>query len=249
MDYPYTRKDLKNDLYEFSITIPKDTVTKEEERMFNLMLSDYETPPQEEQKNEIATKAKKDAIEHLLKQSLRAILRNEGIAPLTTINSDPAYDLTPNGDIVYKVKIIPMPIIKLGDLSQIHFEKVDFNPTEEEIDEFTKAMFEEEKVPPEKQEEWMRTNENERFRTKEGIREYIKELITDMKKKDFLLDVKFGAIEQAIKLCNIELPQSSLENIEMNMKEYFTDPRNKNIADRVKGTNFEESLYENEKKI
>ncbi len=219
----YKRVDLDKSTVEFTITIPKDSFAKSYKAMLDQELSNTKIDgfrkgkvPSKLVESEIGASVKIKTFEKMLPMFLTTALQKENLNPIAPPNYKNFPDLTKDGDLVISVDITIMPEFKLGNLKEIKIKKEDTEVLKKEIDEALESLFKNENLgEKEINEKWAKgisTKLNvENVKTLKDLEEFVKNTIENQKKIVSRRKAEDDALNQAIQLSKIEIPQSAIQ--------------------------------------
>lgn len=219
----YKRTNIDQNTIEFTITIPKDSFQKSYKAMLDQELSNTKIDgfrkgkvPSKLVESELGTSVKVKTFEKMLPMYLTTALQKENLNPIAPPNYKNFPDLTKDEDLVISVDITVMPEFKLGNLSKIKIEKEKTEVLKKEIDEALASLFKNESLgEKEINDKWAKgisTKLNvEDIKTLKDLEEFVKKTIENQKIIISRRKAEDDALNQAIKLSNIEIPQSAIE--------------------------------------
>lgn len=219
----YQRKDISKDTIEFKITIPNDSF----ESSYNAIMKDKmkSTDIKGFRKGKVPTKL----VEPQLKQSVR-LETLEKIAPLyisTAIQKEqldpvapPEYSELPKledgKDVEITIKVTVMPEFKLGDMKKVKVEKEEATIAKQEVED---ALDDIKKNYKTKEKEindaWAvevaKMIEIEDVKDIKDLRKQIEVALKAQKAHMLLHQRQEKALDEAIKLCDIEIPEPAIK--------------------------------------
>ncbi len=223
MDKTYKIKKLNPETVEFEVIIPADAFTKS----YNTLLA------QESKKVDIKGFRKGAVPKELIEVQLKPeILEQtfEKIAPVyvaqavsmeaLNIVAAPVYKDIPkldtNKELTFKVDVTVMPEFKLGNMKKIKIAHKETAVEEKEIDEVIKDLEKRDDIKAKKGTDAWAKEAGERVgldkvTTIKELRDEITKLLADQKHHIVHQEMESDALNQAIKLCEIKVPERALE--------------------------------------
>lgn len=219
----YKRVDLDKSTVEFTITIPKDSFAKSYKALLDQELSNTKIDgfrkgkvPSKLVESEIGTSVKVKTFEKMLPMFLTTALQKENLNPIAPPNYKNFPDLTKDEDLIISVDITVMPEFQLGNLKKIKIVKESTEVLKKEIDEALASLFKNENLgEKEINEKWAKEISKklnvENVKTLKDLEEFVRNTIENQKKIVSKRKAEDDALNQAIQLSNIEIPQTAIQ--------------------------------------
>jgi FKBP-type peptidyl-prolyl cis-trans isomerase (trigger factor) len=219
----YKRKDVSDEKIELTITMPRDAFDKS-----------YKALLQDQAKDKDVKGFRKGKVpEDLIEPSMKPMLQFETferLAPMyinTAIQKEeikiiapPKYtdlpDFKEKGDLEFKVEIAVMPDFKLGNLKKVKVEKDDAEIEDKEVDKVLKELkvkneTDAKKIGDDWAKELSKKLKLEDIDNLEDLKDMVKDTLKKQKEHMFLHKAQEDALNQAIELSKIEIPDAAVE--------------------------------------
>ncbi len=223
MDDFYKRTDIDKSTVELTITIPKDSFNKSYKAMLDQELSNTKIDgfrkgkvPSNLVETELGTSIKVKVFEQLLPMYLTTALQKENLTPIAPPNYKNFPDLTKDQDLVVSVDITIMPEFKLGNLKKIQIIQEDTKVTDKEVEEAISNLFKNDNLgEKEINDKWaVKVSEKlkmDAIKSVKDFNEFVKKTIENQKKIVSRRKAEDEALNQAINICKIEIPQAAIQ--------------------------------------
>jgi trigger factor len=223
MDNFYTKKEVNEYTYEFTITIPKDNFSKS----YDLVLKDYAKKievkgfrkgnvPSDLISEQVKEVCRFETLEKLAPMYINTALQKENLQPI----APPEYKEIPKIlealDVSFTVTVTVMPQFNLGDLKKITVEKEDINISKEEIDNTLEELKKSQKTTTKEiNDAWAKEIgkliDQKDVTTLKQLREKVKDLLQKQKERFQLHQMQEKVLKLAIKESNINIPQPAIK--------------------------------------
>jgi FKBP-type peptidyl-prolyl cis-trans isomerase (trigger factor) len=223
MSDTYEREDISKDTIQFKITIPKEEFNKEYKAILKQELEDTDIKgfrkgkvPGELVEPQVGYTLKIQALEKLIPEYLERVLIKEDVLPI----APPQYKELPNfekgSDLEFTMNVTVMPEFKMGNLKKLEIKGEDISVSKKEVDEALERLQKNQKTnTKEINEDWakeiIKLLRLDGVKDLKGLRKYIKDAILSQKEHLMHHQLEDKALEEAIKLSNIEIPQPAIE--------------------------------------
>lgn len=248
----YTRKDISKDTVEFTVTVPKDEFKKEYSVLLKKELSNTDIKgfrkgkvPSDFVEPHIGNTLKIQAFEKLVPMLITTALQEEGLEPIAPPEYKDFPDFKDEKDLVFSMNITVMPEFKLGNLKKIKLQKEEIKVEKKEVDEALDSILKNQKTKvKEINDEWakeiVKLLKLENVKDLKDLRKYIEDAMLKQKEHSTKHMQEDMAIAEAIKVSNIEIPQSAIKfEAEERERAFISDMQQKsiNIDDFLKSNN------------
>jgi FKBP-type peptidyl-prolyl cis-trans isomerase (trigger factor) len=218
----YTTKKINDSTIELEVTISKEAMTKSYETMLNSELTQTKVKGFREGKTprelvEPAIKAKLlyEVFNRLAPMNLRMAVEEEKIELIATPEFKEIPDLSTDKDVTYKVHCTIMPTFKLGNLKKVKVDAKVEKVTEDEVKEIFKKLEEHKGIKAKKgTKKWVEEASQVLSLTKtddlEKLTDEVRKTLAVEKEALTLRKAENDALNQAIKLSNIEVPDPAV---------------------------------------
>lgn len=219
----YTRKDIDKSTVEITITIPKDSFKKSYKALLSQELSNTKLDgfrkgkvPTNLVEPEVSTSVKVKTFEQLVPMYLTTALQKENLNPIAPPDYKNFPDVTKDEDLVFSVDLTIMPEFKLGNLNKIKVESEKSTVSKKEIDDALNNLFKNDNLgEKEINDKWAegiaKKIQIEDIKDVKELEDFAKKTIKEQKEIVTKRKAEDEALDQAIKICKIEIPQAAIE--------------------------------------
>lgn len=223
MENFYERKDISKDTVELKITIPKDNF----QESYNILLKDHlkDTDlkgfrkgkvPTDLLEGDIKSGLKIETLDKLAPLYINTAIQKEDIEPIAPPTYKDLPKLEDGKDVEFTIAITVLPEFKLGDMKKIKIAKEEVKITKKEIDTAIEDIKKNrETKEKEVNDKWAveiaKMLKIEKIENLESLKKYIKKILKEQKEHMLIHKREEEALEQAIKLSNIEIPLPAVQ--------------------------------------
>jgi FKBP-type peptidyl-prolyl cis-trans isomerase (trigger factor) len=219
----YKREDLSEDTIQFKITIPKEDFKKEYNTLLKKELKDTDIKgfrkgkvPGDLVEPHVGHTLKIQAFEKLLPKYLEEALIEEKVNPIAPPEYKEFPDFKKDEALEFTMNITVMPDFKLGNLKKVKVKREDVQVEKKEVDEALNRLKEnQETKAKEINDKWAKEIVEilklEDVKDLEGLREHIKKAMLAQKEHMVAHKVEEEALQEAIKLSKIEIPEPAIK--------------------------------------
>lgn len=223
MDEFYTSKKKDKSTVEFTITIPRKIFTETYQNLLkeNTKKADVKgfrkgKVPADLVESEISQSLRLETFEKLIPLYLSTALQKENISPVAPPDYKDFPKLEGEEDITFTVEITVMPEFKLGNLKKIKIEKETVEVPAKEVDEALENIFKNNKSKfKEMNNDWAKETGkligNTEITNMKELRKYVEDTLKSQKEHMLKHKQEDSALEQAIKLSEIEIPEPAIK--------------------------------------
>lgn len=218
----YTTKKINDSTIEVTATISKEAMLKSYETILNSEMTQTKVKgfragktPRELVEPAIKAKILFEVFNRLAPTHLRMVVEKEKIELIATPEFKEIPELSTDKDITFKVHCTIMPEFKLGNLKKIRVETKVEKVSEEEVEEIFKKLDERKDLTEKKgSKKWVEKASQILSLTKtddiEALRKEIRSTLEKEKEAITLRKAENEALNQAIKLSKIEIPDPAM---------------------------------------
>jgi trigger factor len=249
----YTKKEIDNSTVEFTITIPQERFRKEYQKLLSDELTNTDIKgfrkgkvPSDIVEPKVGGTLKIQAFEKLIPEVITEAIEKENIEPIAPPEYKDFPNLEEDKDLEFTIKLTVMPEFKLGDLKKIKLQKEEAKIEKEEIDKALENIRDnQETKEKEINEKWAKEIikllklEND-VKDLKDLRKHLEDALTKQKEHMLKHKLEDQALQEAIKISNIEIPEAAIKfEAEERERAFITDMQNKgiNIEDFLKANN------------
>ena len=252
MSDTYKRTDVSKDTIELTITIPGknfedsyNAIAKDQAKDLDIKGFRKGQVPEDIVKKNLGDTVKFETFEKLAPLYINTALTQEKIEPA----APPVYKDLPKldlgKDIEFTITVTIMPEFKLGNLKKIKIEKEDTEVTEKEIEDSLKELKESQKTEEKEiNDKWAKEISEmlnlEKVEDLKSLKKLIKDSLKARKEHLALHGYQDKVLEEAVKLSNIEIPESAVKfeaSERENTFRYEMDQRGVDLRDFMKAQN------------
>ncbi len=242
MDVKYKREDISKDKIQIEITIPKERFQKEYSSLLKKELEDTNIKgfrkgkvPSDLVEPHVGHTLKIQAFENLLPSYLEDVLLEEKINPIAPPEYKKFPSLKEDEDLTFTMEVTVMPEFKLGNLKKIKIKQEEIKVEKKEIDSALDRLKESQKTEAKEiNEEWaqeiIKIIKLDDIKNLKELREHIREAMLSEKKHLLKHQTEDKALQEAIKISNIEIPQPAVKyEAQEREKAFISDMQQKGI--------------------
>lgn len=246
----YTRKDIDNSTIEFTVTVPEQDFKKEYSALLKKNLEDTDIKgfrkgkvPTDFVEPHVGSSLKIQAFEKLVPMLITTALQKENLEPIAPPEYKKFPDFKQEKELTFTMNITVMPEFKLGNLKKIKIAKEEVKTEEKEIDDALQNIKKNQKTKEKEiNEKWAKEiisllKLEKDVKDLKELRDHIKDAMLKQKEHMSKHRLEDQALQEAIKISNIQIPQSAIQFEAEERERAFNDDMNQkniNIDDFLK---------------
>ena len=223
MENFYERKNINDYTVELTIAIPKDKYRTMYQKLLGeqLMQADVKgfrkgKVPASMVEPTIGTSLRFDAFEKLAVQYIETAVEKESIKPIAPVEYTSVPDMDKEEDLKFTVEVTIMPEFTLGDLKKIKIKREKVKISNDEVESAVQDLFKNNKTKEkEANDKWAaemgKTAKIKEIKDLASLKNYVKETLEHQKMHALEHEQEDDALNQAIKLSKIEIPEKAID--------------------------------------